>query len=147
MIARANQGGALKRQNWYLGPEDLAYIEDYKVVYSGLNSYIEPRLKQIRESAAVLAYDFSNGFTEQYLQEICLSCDVACILAGHLSPEDTCRILYKMADFGAVLAVGTRGKDGVIVYWRGRFYDGKATALTISSSTKGRYGQVLKGQH
>ena len=134
VIASANQGGALKRQTWDLGPEDLAYIKDYKVVYSGLNSYIEPRLKQIRESAAVLAYDFSNRFTEQYLQEICPSCDVACISAGHLSREDTCRILHKMADFGTVLAVGTRGKDGTIVYWRGRFYDGKAETASIKDT-------------
>ncbi len=134
VITSANQGGDLKRQGWELVPEDLAYISGYKVIYSGLNSYIEPRLRQIRKYSSILAYDFSNRFTELYLREICPVCDVACISAGHLDLEDTRGILRKMEDFGAVLAVGTRGEEGAVVCWKGRFYEGKAESAAVKDT-------------
>jgi len=126
VIASANKGGDLKNQKWEFTAEDLEYIKQYKVVHSSLNSYIEPRLKQIKECARILTYDFSNRYTESYLREVCQSCDVACISAGGLSLEDTGAVLKKILEFGATLAVGTMGEKGAMLRYKGKAFYGEA---------------------
>lgn len=117
----SNKGGVAKTHEFNFTKEDLEYIGRYQLVYTNLNSYIEKDLPLLRSCGKPIAYDFSNRWTDHYLDEICPYIDIAMLSCAHLSPEEREGEMDKVAARGVPIVLGTIGEGGSYVLYKGRY--------------------------
>lgn len=54
----SNKGGVAREYGYDFTEEDFAYISQFNLIYTNLNSYIEDDLKSLKETGVAIAYDF-----------------------------------------------------------------------------------------
>jgi fructoselysine 6-kinase len=115
----SNKGGVAKAHRFDFSKDDLEYISGYQLIYTNLNSYIENDLPLLRTCKRPIAYDFSNKWTDGYLDTVCPYIDIAMLSCAHLSPEEREREMAKVANRGVPIVLGTIGEKGSYVLYKG----------------------------
>ena len=129
-----NKGGALKEQSWELLEEDYEYISRFKVVHTSLNSYLESKLKDIKKYTSILSFDFSNRFTDKYLEEICQYSDIACLSCGHLTKMETEILMKRVYWMGAKMIIATMGDRGAGIFYDNQIFWGEAVLANVKDT-------------
>lgn len=76
----SNKGGIAKDHAFDFNEEDMDYIQQYDLIYTNLNSYIEQDLSKLYQTKVPIAYDFSMRWTDEYLRDVCPYVTVAIML-------------------------------------------------------------------
>lgn len=116
-----------------LEEEDLAYIRGFDLVLSDCYSrFAKEEMQKIRSLGIPFAYDFSEEFTEESLEELCPYIDYCFLSCNRQGGEENIKkLLEKIYKLGPKIVVGTRGSQGQIVYDGTEFYYGKAAEATV----------------
>lgn len=118
----SNKGGVGKEHGYAFQPEDLAYIKQFQLIYTNLNSYIEADLPLLKTTGVPIAYDFSTRWTDEYLARVCPHIDVAILSCAHLSAGAREAEMKKVQAYQVPIVLGTVGEDGSYVLYGDEFY-------------------------
>ena len=118
----SNKGGIAKEHGFDFTQEDLDYIRQFQLIYTNLNSYIEEDLPFLQSSGVPIAYDFSNRWTDEYLDKVAPYVQVAILSCAHLNDEERTREMNKVAQRGVRIVLGTIGEAGSYVLYEGKTY-------------------------
>lgn len=118
----SNKGGVAAEHGFDFTEEDLAYIRQFQLIYTNLNSYIEGDLPFLQSSGVPIAYDFSTRWTDEYLDRVAPYVQVAILSCAHLSDEARDREMHKAAERGVKIVLGTIGEAGSYVLYEGKTY-------------------------
>ncbi len=118
----SNKGGIAKEHGFDFAQEDLDYIRQFQLIYTNLNSYIEDDLPFLQSSGVPIAYDFSNRWTDEYLDKVAPYVQVAILSCAHLNDEERTREMNKVAERGVRIVLGTIGEAGSYVLYEGNTY-------------------------
>lgn len=118
----SNKGGVAAEHGFDFTEEDLAYIRQFQLIYTNLNSYIEEDLPFLKSSGVPIAYDFSTRWTDEYLDRVAPYVQVAILSCAHLSDEARDREMHKAAERGVKIVLGTIGEAGSYVLYEGKTY-------------------------
>lgn len=118
----SNKGGIAKEHGFDFTQEDLDYIRQFQLIYTNLNSYIEEDLPFLQSSGVPIAYDFSNRWTDEYLDKVAPYVQVAILSCAHLNDEERTREMKKVAQRGVRIVLGTIGEAGSYVLYEGKTY-------------------------
>ena len=91
----SNKGGIAKDHAFDFNEEDMDYIQQYDLIYTNLNSYIEQDLSKLYQTKVPIAYDFSMRWTDEYLRDVCPYVTVAIMSCAHLSEDEREREMKK----------------------------------------------------
>lgn len=116
----SNKGGIAREHDFDFTEVDLDYIRGFQLIYTNLNSYIEKSLPKLKETGVDIAYDFSNRWTDEYLERVCPYVTVAILSCAHLPEEEREREMKKVQAFGVQIVLGTVGGDGSYVLYKDR---------------------------
>lgn len=116
----SNKGGCFRNYHWQFSLDDLKYIEQFYVIHTSLNSYIEEALPDLKKAENILSFDFSNRWTEEYLDRVCPWCDVACLSGSGLQEEEILETMRQVQHRGVPLVIITKGEDGSYLYYKGK---------------------------
>ena len=114
----------------------MDYIQQYDLIYTNLNSYIEQDLSKLYQTKVPIAYDFSMRWTDEYLRDVCPYVTVAIMSCAHLSEDEREREMKKAQKYGVSVVLGTVGEEGSYVLYKDKFsesgevYEGKAKYIT-----------------
>lgn len=114
----SNKGGIAKNHSFDFTEKDYEYIRGFQLIYTNLNSYIEEELKDLKKTGVPIAYDFSNRWTDEYLEKICPYVTVAIMSCAHLSDEEREMEMKKAQNYGVEIVLGTIGEAGSYVLYR-----------------------------
>lgn len=117
----SNKGGVAKENPFSFTQEDLAYIQDFQIIYTNLNSYIEDDLPLLAATGVPIAYDFSVRWTDEYLKSVCPYIQIALMSCAHLTADEREAEMRKVAALGVPIVLGTVGEDGSYVLYNGTF--------------------------
>lgn len=117
----SNKGGIAKEHPFAFTQEDFEYIRKFHLIYTNLNSYIEENLPELKETGVPIAYDFSNRWTDEYLEKVCPYITVAILSCAHLTPEKREAEMKKVQAYGVPIVLGTIGEDGSYVLCKNEF--------------------------
>ena len=84
----SNKGGVAREYGYDFTEEDFAYISQFNLIYTNLNSYIEDDLKSLKETGVAIAYDFSTRWTDAYLEKVCPYVTVTILSCAHLTRQE-----------------------------------------------------------
>ena len=96
----SNKGGIAKDHAFDFNEEDMDYIQQYDLIYTNLNSYIEQDLSKLYQTKVPIAYDFSMRWTDEYLRDVCPYVTVAIMSCAHLSEDEREREMKKAQKYG-----------------------------------------------
>lgn len=117
----SNKGGIAREYGYDFTEEDFAYIRNFDLIYTNLNSYIEDDLKSLKETGVAIAYDFSTRWTDEYLEKVCPYVTVAILSCAHLTREEREPEMRKVQSYGVQVVLGTVGEDGSYVLYKDSF--------------------------
>lgn len=117
----SNKGGIAREYGYDFTEEDFAYIRNFDLIYTNLNSYIEDDLKSLKETGVAVAYDFSTRWTDEYLERVCPYVTVAILSCAHLTREEREQEMRKVQSYGVQVVLGTVGEDGSYVLYKDSF--------------------------
>jgi fructoselysine 6-kinase len=117
----SNKGGIAREYGYDFTEEDFAYIRNFDLIYTNLNSYIEDDLKSLKETGVAIAYDFSTRWTDEYLEKVCPYVTVAILSCAHLTREEREQEMRKVQSYGVQVVLGTVGEDGSYVLYKDSF--------------------------
>ena len=117
----SNKGGIAREYGYDFTEEDFAYIRNFDLIYTNLNSYIEDDLKSLKETGVAIAYDFSTRWTDEYLEKVCPYVTVAILSCAHLTREEREQEMRKVQSYGVQVVLGTVGEDGSYVLSKDSF--------------------------
>lgn len=118
----SNNGGVGSTHKLALSEDDLAYIKGYDLVHTSRYSYIEAELEKLKKIGVRVAFDFSDDFTEDYLQDVCPYIDFSFLSCSHLSNSEVRELLQRVYDMGSRIVVATMGSKGAVLYNGTEFY-------------------------
>ena len=111
----SNKGGVAREYGYDFTEEDFAYISQFNLIYTNLNSYIEDDLKSLKETGVTIAYDFSTRWTDAYLDT------VAILSCAHLTRQERETEMKKVQSYGVKVVLGTIGEEGSYVLYDDSF--------------------------
>ena len=117
----SNKGGVAREYGYDFTEEDFAYISQFNLIYTNLNSYIEDDLKSLKETGVAIAYDFSTRWTDAYLEKVCPYVTVAILSCAHLTRQERETEMKKVQSYGVKVVLGTIGEDGSYVLYDDSF--------------------------
>lgn len=117
----SNKGGIAREYGYDFTEEDFAYIRNFDLIYTNLNSYIEDDLKSLKETGVAIAYNFSTRWTDEYLEKVCPYVTVAILSCAHLTREEREQEMRKVQSYGVQVVLGTVGEDGSYVLYKDSF--------------------------
>lgn len=117
----SNKGGIAREYGYDFTEEDFAYIRNFDLIYTNLNSYIEDDLKSLKGTGVAIAYDFSTRWTDEYLEKVCPYVTVAILSCAHLTREEREQERRKVQSYGVQVVLGTVGEDGSYVLYKDSF--------------------------
>ncbi|MFC0408538.1 PfkB family carbohydrate kinase [Roseomonas elaeocarpi] len=97
-----------------LGPEDYGYVAQHALTHTSIYSEIDSALPELRRAAPLLSFDFSERWTEPYLDRTLRFLDIAFLSAPGRSDSECEALLRSCTARGAGLAVVTRGEAGAV---------------------------------
>lgn len=118
----SNRGGVAKDHAYAFTGGDIEYIQQFHLIYTNLNSYIERELPLLAETGIPIAYDFSDRWDDNALSRISSQVQILLLSCSHLSDMERRREMEKAASFGTEIVVGTVGAGGSWVLWNGEYY-------------------------
>lgn len=114
----SNKGGIAKEHAYGFTEEDLAYIKDFQLIYTNLNSYIEGELADLKNTGVPVAYDFSTRWTDEYLAKTAPYLSVAILSCAHLTNTERETEMRKVQSYGVEIVLGTIGENGSYVLYK-----------------------------
>ncbi|MCB6926049.1 fructoselysine 6-kinase [Enterocloster bolteae] len=117
----SNKGGVAREYGYDFTEEDFAYISQFNLIYTNLNSYIEDDLKSLKETGVAIAYDFSTRWTDAYLEKVCPYVTVAILSCAHLTRQERETEMKKVQSYGVKVVLGTIGEEGSYVLYDDSF--------------------------
>ncbi len=112
----SNKGGVSGEQPIVLDSNDIKYIEQFDLVHTSNNSYINSELVKISQTTVPVSYDFSKKWTEkQLIDSVCKYIDFGFLSCNGESEKDIDKICIKMHDKGCKIVVATMGSEGAIL--------------------------------
>ena len=133
----SNKGGIAKDHAFDFYEEDMDYIQQYDLIYTNLNSYIEQDLSKLYQTKVPIAYDFSMRWTDEYLRAVCPYVTVAIMSCAHLSEDEREREMKKAQKYGVSVVLGTVGEEGSYVLYKDKFLYTKAVLAEDVIDTMG----------
>ena len=124
-----NHGGVTTREPVILGEDELAYADGFDLVHSSVYSTAETELPKLAALDLLVSYDLSSEWifrSSPYLDDVAPSLDLALLSCSDLSDADTEALLETVVRSGAGMALGTRGKDGAVLF------DGRGVHRTVA---------------
>jgi fructoselysine 6-kinase len=100
-----------------LDNDDICFIKTYDLIHSSIYTiFDDSALKLLSNTGKPLSFDFSVEWDDEYLKAKCKFVNFAFLSCSHISEKETKEYLRKACEYGAALAVGTRGLEGSILY-------------------------------
>ena len=119
----SNKGGVAKGKIWHFTDEaECRYISSFDYVFSDQNSNIEEALPEIRKIGPRIIFDFSRKFETDYLRLCAPYCYIAFLSTETLPEDKVISKLREAAEYGAEIAVATRGVNGSIALYQGKLH-------------------------
>lgn len=112
----SNEGGVRKQNRLEFAANDLAYLKQFDLLHTSKYSYMEKELEKLKALNIPISFDFSDDFTEEYLEQVGPYVDYSILSCSHLEEEETKIIARKMAVLGSSIVIATRGSDGAIIF-------------------------------
>ena len=131
------RGGIADDHAFDFNEEDMDYIQQYDLIYTNLNSYIEQDLSKLYQTKVPIAYDFSMRWTDEYLRDVCPYVTVAIMSCAHLSEDEREREMKKAQKYGVSVVLGTVGEEGSYVLYKDKFLYTKAVLAEDVIDTMG----------
>lgn len=125
-----NGGGISLKRPITFSAGDIAYLEEFDLIHTSCYSGIEPELHKLAEMKVPVSYDFSDKLGAEYLRSVCPYVNYAFLSCGSIGLEETKAKLSETIGYGCLLAAGTRGKEGTVVYTAGEYFYQKAYPVT-----------------
>lgn len=123
IIKEENDAGVVKSHPLQITNDLLEYIKSFDIAHSSCFSHIEDQLHVIKEAGVPVLYDFSDGWDEERIDEICPNIDIAFFSGKNLPDGKLKELLKRAVDIhGCMMAVTTIGLRGAIVYNGRKFY-------------------------
>ncbi len=99
-----------------LTEEDYRFISKHDLTHTSIYSNLEKSIQQLQESSKILSFDFSSGWSDDYLKEIAPHVNIAI-----LSLEDQTKINIEVKaqwiyELGPKLVLLTQGEKGAYLY-------------------------------
>lgn len=120
----SNKGGVSLEFPIEITHMDEEYITGFDLLHTSCFSYIEDELPMIRKASKFISMDFSNSYTEEYLQKCCPYIDCASISCGDMTDEEIIQMMKRIASYGCRhIVIATRGARGALVWVDGKIYE------------------------
>jgi len=113
-----NDGGVTVREPIDLNEGRSEYAATFDLVHSSVYSRTEPELPRLRQTPALVSFDFSSEpefRTNAYISRVAPHIDLALVSCSDQSVTQTHQLLDRLISAGAGIALATRGTDGAIV--------------------------------
>ncbi|BEU88926.1 fructoselysine 6-kinase [Selenomonas sp. TAMA-11512] len=133
----SNKGGVAKEHPYAFTEQDLAYMKEFSLIYTNLNSYIEEDLPFLQQSGVPIVYDFSTRWDDAYLRKVVPFITLGVLSCAHLSASEREREMRKVIELGASMVVGTVGEAGSYILYRGAFLHQPAVPAEAVKDTMG----------
>lgn len=114
MFVGSNLGGDAASYKLNLTQKDIDYISEYDVLHTSVHSEIGYLLPQLHGKIKI-SMDFSDGYTDERIKNLCPYLDIAFFSGGGCSKEKIDITIKKALNAGAKLVVTTMGLDGSII--------------------------------
>lgn len=113
----SNKGGVLQKTPIVLDERDLTYINEFDVVHTTNNGFIDTQLPKLASCKPLISYDFSYRWNEpDRVDRVCPFIDFGFLSCGDLSDEETLNLCKTLCEKGCGTVVATRGGLGALVY-------------------------------
>ncbi|GKX31523.1 fructoselysine 6-kinase [Vallitalea longa] len=120
----SNKGGVSAKHPLGLSKIDFSYINDFDIVHTSCFSFIENDLVDVRKYGKFISMDFSNRYTEDYLERCCKYLDCASISCSEMKDEDITQLMKNIISYGCKhIVIATRGSRGALLLVDGKFYE------------------------
>lgn len=116
IFLESNDGGIRKEQKLNLTDADLQYIKTFDLLHSSKYSYIEDELVKLKETKVRISFDFSDDFTDEYLEKIVPYIDYSFLSCSHLPESEVKALAKKVYDLGSTIVITTLGSKGALLY-------------------------------
>jgi fructoselysine 6-kinase len=116
VFLRSNNGGISNTSQFKLTDEDLEYIRNFELLHSSKYSYIESELPKIQSTGVRISFDFSDDFTEEYIEQVTPFVDFSFLSCSHLEKNEVEDLLKKVYSLGSKIVVATLGSKGALLY-------------------------------
>ncbi|MBF4691550.1 PfkB family carbohydrate kinase [Fusibacter ferrireducens] len=113
-----------------LTENDLDYIKGFDVAHVSRYSSMESELEKLSKVISV-SYDFSNGYSEAYLSQVCPFIDYAFLSAADLSDEAIEELLKTMKPYNLKVIGITRGAQPAIFIYNDKRYIQEPVATQV----------------
>lgn len=90
----------------------------------------ENTLRLLKDTGVPVSYDFSLEFTEAEIAGVCPFIHTAFFSCGHISEQDSRRVLEAALERGCTLAIATRGAEGSLLFDGRSFFRQPAYKVT-----------------
>lgn len=119
----SNRGGVLQQHPIYLEEADKQYIDDFCLVHTTNNGFLDALLPTLHELSPLVSYDFSYRWREEdRLERVCPYIDFGFLSCSDLNEEETKNLCEKLYKKGCRTVIATRGSEGATVYDGEHFY-------------------------
>lgn len=122
VFLRSNKGGISNTSKYQLSVDDLEYIKSFQLLHSSKYSYIESELPKIKSTGVPISFDFSDDFTDEYIEQVAPFVDYSFLSCSHLDESEVKELLKKVHSLGSQIVVGTLGSKGALLYNGTSFY-------------------------
>jgi len=118
----SNEGGIRKHYKLEFDAKDLSYIKQFDLLHTSKYSYMEGELEKLKAAGIPVSFDFSDDFTEEYLEQVGPYVDYSILSCSHLGENETKMLARKMVELGSTIVIATRGSAGAIIFDGNSFF-------------------------
>lgn len=127
-----NRGGISTEKPIVLEAKDLDGLKDFSLIHSGCYASVESELPKLRQTNALVAYDFSEETKfrdDDYLRKVCPFIDFALFSGGNSTEEEIDLLVGRVAHFGVKHMLVTRGFRGPQFFCGDTRFEGKVERI------------------
>lgn len=117
----SNAGGVQAYMGLRLNQQDKEYIASHDLLHTSVYSNLEHELPELHQKIAI-SFDFSNRWTDSYLQRVCPYIDYAFFSGSDLTDDECLQLIQQVHQLGTKVIGVTRGALGALVSEEGRLY-------------------------
>lgn len=108
--------------NIILREDDYEFISKFQIVHTSIYSGIENQMSSIKQTNVKISFDFSNDYTEEYLDETLPYVDYAFFSGSGKSDSEAIKFINEVRDYKPELVLVTRGSKGAILWYNDEYY-------------------------
>lgn len=109
---------------------ELLYVSSFDICHVSVYSNMEEELPSLKEVVPI-SYDFSDEYTEEYLEKICPHVTYAFFSVSHLTDEKIEELASRVLDFGVEIVGTTKGEEGARFYTKERIFNRKPDSTEV----------------